>query len=391
MTVRIGNEEPTYREDLPVSFFADLSLSDPQIRRAPPGAKERLRRHGEEMRVLGEKREKLAWRELRGTGLEYRVEPNISQGTGGYFAPPVWLNQFFATANRPGRVLSALIPGTFPLPTGVSSINLPIMSTGTLVGPSTPGSAVVDQDVQDSSGSSNLAVLVGESDVSIQLLELSPQGAHIDWAFGKDLAEAYDYQVEQQLLYGPGTANNVAGLLNAANVTSINWTQASPTGPLLWTEMSELFSQVGDSRLMPPEIWLMRTARWGWLLGSEDSTGLPFGLLQPGYLGSDPSLPNPIGGLFGLPVFLSDAIPATVTYGTTIALTGGNQDVALALRPSDMLFLEGAPVFTVYVEVLSGALGARLQLHNSIAAILNRRPAGIGVLGGTGMRVQSSY
>jgi hypothetical protein len=218
----------------------------------------------------------------------------------------------------------------------------------------------------------------------------------VDELFLMDLSEALDYQVEQQCLYGSGTNGNIAGVVNATGLQTKTYTSASPTGGGLWPYMGQLGAAIGDNRLQRPEAWFMRSARWGWLLASEDSTGLPFGILSPNFLGSTLDTPDPIGGLYGLPVFTDDAIPATCTFSTSASgfngsLIGGTQDLIFCLRPSDMVFFEGAPKLNVYRQPGSGNLSARIQLHNSIAAILNRRPAGIGVLGGTGLSVAAGY
>lgn len=384
----------TYTPEAHASLFQDSILMSLYPEAAPTGAEARLRRHVKEMEVISRDREERDWSEFRAGGFEYRVEPNTTQGTGGYFAPPLWLNQFFATANRPARVLADLIPGSFPLPSGVSSINLPIISTGSVVAANPPNMGVDDQDIADSSGTSNVAVLSGDADCSIQLLEQSPPGAHIDWAFGLDLSEAYDLQVEQQLFFGQGGSGQITGAATAGNTQTITYTSGSPAQKDLWVSMSKAFAQLGDARGLPPEVWLMRSARWAWLMGGEGNDNLPFGILSPGYMGQDDDTPWPIGGLFGLPTFLDDAIPATCTFGSggnNAQFVGGTQDLVAALRPSDMLFLEGQPQFDCFTEVLSGSLGARVQMHNSIAAVVNRRPAGIAMIGGTGMVVQSGY
>ena len=196
--IRVKSEPLTYREGDPeVSYYRDLLLSD-----RVPGAADRLQRHREEMDVVRSERETRAWRSLHSGDLEYRLEPNRTQGYGGYFTVPLWLNQAFATANRAGRTLADLISPKFDLPQGVSSVNLPIIITGTAVQPALDTAPVVDQDITDAPGSSTVATLSGDADVSLQLLEQSPGGAHLDWALFQDLSEAYDEDLETQLLNG---------------------------------------------------------------------------------------------------------------------------------------------------------------------------------------------
>jgi HK97 family phage major capsid protein len=381
MTATVTAEPLTYerRGECPHSYFADLLTVDRN-----PEARRRLGRHAEEMRVIRAERERRAWAAIRAGEFEYRVEPNRTDGFGGYFSPPLWMNEYFATARRPGRVLAGLMP-RFDLPQGISSVNLPILSTGTKVRRTVDTAAVVDQDIVDTQGSSTVETVAGQADVSLQALEQSPAGAHLDWAILKDLAEDYDTDVETKLLAGRGSAyDELLGVVNVTGATSVTYTSGSPSATAMWTYFGEMAAQLGDGRDLPPECWLMRTARWAWLSTSEDNSNRPLGISSPYFLGSDELTPDPVGGLVSWPVFLDDAIPATLG-------TGANQDEIICLRPSDLILLEGAPETVVLREPLSGSLGARIQLHARLAAITNRYPSGIFLLGGTGCTVQSGY
>jgi HK97 family phage major capsid protein len=283
-------------------------------------------------------------------------------------------------------VLADLIPASFPLPRGVQSINVPIIkSTGTQVLPVANNQGQPDQDITDASGASNVVTLSGQADVALQLLEQSPPGAHIDWALFKDMTGSYDAQLEGQLMNGAGSASNqLNGVLNVPSQVDITFTNATPTGALLYPYLGQAVAQIGDGRDVPPEAWFMRTARWAWITTAEDTSGLPFGLPSPFFMGNTADTPDPVGGLLGFPVFLDDAIPAT--FGA-----GGNQDQIACLRPSDLIFFEGAPQMSVDLEVLSAALGARLIYRNYAAAITSRFAAGIAAIAGTGLVVQSGF
>jgi HK97 family phage major capsid protein len=384
MTVSIKSEPLTYdRHDTRISFFRDVVLSELDDSRSKL-ARERLTRHSAEMIVIEEERNQRALSALRSGDLEYRVEPNRTDGTGGYFTVPQWMNQFFATAVRPGRVLAGLIP-RFDLPNGVSSINIPILSTGTKVKHLIDNAPVTDQDIVDTSGSSTVVTIAGQADVSMQALEQSPGGASLDWALLLDMAEDYDRDLETELLSGRGsTYSELTGVANVSGINSVTFTSSGPTGSLMWPYFGEAAAQIGDNRLLPPECYLMRTSRWSWLTTAEDTAGRPFGLSAPFFLGSDAATPNPAGGLISWPVFLDDAI--SPTQGA-----GADQDSIICLRPRDMILLEGQPQTNVFREVLSGTMGARIQFHNRVAAITSRYPTGISSIGGTGCTVQSSF
>ena len=379
--VRVRSEPLTYREGDPkVSYYRDLLLSD-----RVPGAADRLQRHTQEMDVIRQERETRAWRSLHSGEMEYRVEPNRTQGYGGYFTVPLWLNQAFATANRAGRVLASLMRN-LPLPAGVSSVNLPIIVTGTVVQPAMDTAPVVDQDITDAPGSSTVATLSGDADVSLQLLEQSPGGAHLDWALFQDLSEAYDEDLETQLLTGRGsTYQELLGITKVIGINSVTYTDGSPSGSAMFPYFGKAAAQIGDNRKRPPECWLMRTARWAWLSAAEDTAQRPFSIPTPFYIGRGTSAtPDPVGGLLSFPVFADDAIPADLG-------TGADEDVVIAIRPSDLILLEATPVTAVMREPGSGNLSARIQMHNRVAAITNRKPAAVSVLSGSGLKIASGF
>ena len=386
LTARLG--PLTYGRESPHSYFRDWLASnvDKFVSMRTPASEQRLLSHAHEMDRIRQNRERAARARLDAGGFEYRVEPNTTQGTGGYFTPPAWLNNLFAPARHAARVLADLIPAKFALPTGVSSINLPILTTGTEVRPQVPNAGVPDKDITDAAASSVVAVFAGDADVSLQLLEQSPSGAHIDWALFSDMGLSLAANIEYQLLYGSGLANNqLLGITQVGgSLNTVTFTQATPTGALLYPYFGQAIAQVGNNRLLPPECWLMRSSRWGWVTTQESTAGLPFGLPSPFFMGNDDETPDPVSGLLGFPVFLDESIPATLGAGS-------NQDIILCMRPTDLILLEGDVKTAVYTEVLSGSLGARMQLHQSVAAITNRYTAGISVITGTGMVTQSGF
>ncbi len=378
-TVHVTSEPLTYHRHAPVSYFRDLLLEDRE-----PASRDRLQRHGQEMDVIRKEREARAWRDIHAGGFEYRVEPSRTPGFGGYFAPPLWVTEWFAAGIRPGRVLGGLIP-RFDLPDGVSSINLPILTQGTTTGVAQDTAGVPGTDITDSAGSSTVVTIAGQADVALQGIEQSPPGASLDWALLRDLGEDHDRSLESQLLAGRGSAfDEMTGVANVTGIHSVTYTTGSPTATGMWGSFGQAVAQIGDARERPPECWLMRTARWSWLATSEDNQDRPLGLSSPFFLGSDEATPNPVGGLVSLPVFLSDAISATQG-------SGANQDSILCLRPTDMVLLESQPVANIFREALSGTLGARVQLHTRVAAITSRYPSGIATIGGSGLAVQSGW
>ena len=386
MAVEI-TEPLTYRSDVPHSYFRDRFAAlggDDEARDADA----RLKRHAEEMDVEIPKRDARARAVAAETGVELRVNPNRTQGQGGYFAPPIWLIDQFAGVPRAPRVLANLVP-TFPLPTGVQSVNLPRLTTGDSTSPDVDDTAESDTDIADAAVSSPVVTISGQGLIAQQLIDQSPGGAHADWAFFKDLTESYDEQLEGQLLYGSGMSGQFFGVSTIASITSDSYTAGSPTGGAMYTAWCELCGAVADARKHHPEAFLVRTARWMWLASQGDSNGRP--LIPPMGAEMAPvpaqgSQPRPHGKIAGaIRAYFDEAIAANLGTGT-------NQDEVIACRPSDLLLFEGTPTTTVNVDTaVGGNLQARLVFRNYVAFIAGRYPAGIGTLTGTGFVVATGF
>ena len=268
----------------------------------------------------------------------------------------------------------------------MQSINVPRISTGNIAQwQGNDNTQNPQQDVLSANAPSEVVTISGQGPIALQLLEQSPVGAHSDWAWFKDLSEAYDYALEQQILIGTGTStitgqSQFPGILNISGTTAISYTGAV-TADVMFPYFGQVVGAVGKNRRLPPELWMGTTARWGWLMSSEDSSLRPFEM--PSLMGAKNALCP--GSLIGWDFYCNDAIPTTITAGTPNQFIGGTQDVIIACRPSDFIIFEANPVTSCYLDVLSGTLEAQLIFRNYAAAITGRQPGGIAYLSGTGM------
>ena len=382
--VEITREPLTYEKHLPRSSFGDRALAELND---DPRARGRLRRHAEEMDV---ELPRFLDRIYRGSpeGLEVRVNPSRVDGQGGYFSPPLYAQELFSTAPRAKRVLAGMIPN-FLLTAQVIEVKLPRIVEGTKAQGGSDVSPVPNQDFTDASVESWCETFMGQSDCSMQQLEQSPPTAALDVVVLKDLLESYDEQLEASLFTGLGKEKQqIAGILNlptgAGNVTVV--TATGTKGYEIFKELGRVAGQLGDARKCPPEVWLMRTARWAYIGTEEDEEKLP--LAVPGHQAIpappftfDDDRPAVAPAILGWPTYLSDAIPVTVN---------GNQDIILAARPTDSVLFESQKHTSVFKEVLSGTLQARFQLHGYGAA-LHRYPTGLAYLTGAALKVESGY
>jgi HK97 family phage major capsid protein len=391
--VEITQEPLTYRSDADYSYFQDIVRQAAQPDSESRGA-QRLKAHAAEMRTVSAEQERRAWQTADRMKFDLRVNPSRLDGQGGYASPPLWLMDAIATVPRPGRVLAALMP-SFPLPQGIGEVNIPRLTTGTQAAIVVDNAAPTSRDVTDAAVTSPVVTVAGQSDMALQLLEQSPPGGYLDHVIFKDLAASYDGHLERQLINGSGMSGQLLGVLNVPTgvfgsglATLITYTDASPTAPELYPFLGQAVAQLGDARLLPPEVWLMRTAREAWILFAQDTAGMP--LSPPGHMPTptvpflfDDQRPTQGAAIGTYPVYRDDAVPATLGAGT--------QDAIVLCRPSDMLLLESAPRTLVDFESQSGTLGVRLQLRAYVAALVARYPTGIASVQGTGMAVQSGY
>lgn len=370
-------------------------IKDIATYRTDPFARERLERHKQEMRKVGEARERIFAPDVE-VDFETRAV-NWTAGTGGYFAPPLWLIEWFAAVPTPERVLAKHAP-QFELPEGAQSVNLPAWSAGGEVGNAQVGSPAMSTSTIDAAISSAVATIAGNYDVPIQMLEQSPVGAHLDWIAFTNMEARYGYQLELQLLNGTGAAvpqgsgnNQLLGIFNNTAIPSAN--QVSFPGPsveaapgtlatgaqgatLIFSYIGFLTSKIGQSRFLPPEGWLMTTSRGAWLGSSEDLQSRPLMI-------SDNATRDGGWDLLGFPVWLDDSIPRNLG-------AGGNEERIISCRPSDWIILESERRTQVMLDVLSGTLMARLQMRRYVAALL-RYPTSVSYLYGPGMATAGGW
>jgi len=166
-------------------------------------ARERMERHGKQMQDANNPR--VGKRAL-----------NITDGTGGQFVPPVYLQDEWIGLPRARRPVADAI-GAMPLPPGTDTINIPKVSTGTTVAVQTDGGSVNATDLTDALVTAAVQTVAGQQDVSQQLVDLSAPG--IDRVIWDDITRAYDTKIEVLTLNGAVT--NAKGLLQVAVPTRV--------------------------------------------------------------------------------------------------------------------------------------------------------------------------
>jgi len=374
--ISVRREPLVYERNGPRSYFADSWRAQ---REGDAEAVKRLERHVVEMRYELPRLETRRAREQESAtselGVEYRTTP---VPTSSNFAPPLWLVEDLATAPRPERVVSRLVTN-LDLPAGVQSVNIPRLKTGTVAQTNTSASAVAAQDLEDAAVSGQVCLIVGEQDIALQLLEQSGAGLkHVDVLIWKDLLNAADATLEEQVIDGGGLTKELQGIVGLTGKGTVTYTSGSPTGQAIFKPLGETMGLTANNRKLPPTCFVCRSGFWAWLGTSEDEQKRPFGLPLD-FTSSTTS--QPIGLTLGLPTYLSEGIPVNLS---------GNQQVVICARPEDSYLFTSAPHLSLYEDITSGTLEARLQLR-FYCALLHRYPASYTTLGGTGLAQQTNF
>jgi HK97 family phage major capsid protein len=363
--VSIKSAEMTYRQGGEHSYFKDLALA------SAPGrfdgeARARLVRHAEEVAV------------------ETRTNMSRTDGQGGEFVPPLWLlNQYISLA-RAGRV-SADLASKYELPAGTDSINLPKISTGSVVAAQTDNSAATNVDMTTATVTAPVNTYAGQQLFALSLLEQSP--INFDQVVFADLIAAHAQAIGSAVIGGSGSSGAHTGILTNTGTNSITYTATTPTGAGVYAAIAQGISNVAKNRFLPADAVVMNPSRWYWLVAQVDSNGRP--LVVPtaqawNAVGdiADTRAEGMVGTIAGVPVYLDPNIGST--YST-------NQDRVIVARFSDLALFEGPLRSRVLFETNANTLQVRLQVYSYSAFTSYRRSNAISVLSGTGMAAPSGY
>jgi HK97 family phage major capsid protein len=400
----VTSEPQIYGKGSGNSYFLDLARA--QVR-GDAAALGRLQRHAKELEVelpaREQRRAQRAERQLdtidglkpehRSSvferGMEYRVNPNRTDGQGGYFVPPLWLVDQYIDLPRFDRVVANSV-ANFDLPAGTDSINLPKVSTGTATAVQTADAAGVQStDLTDTFVNAPVRTVAGQQDVAMQLLDQSPVA--FDEVLYRDLQADLNSKVDIQVVNGSGSSGQALGILNVSGINAITYTDASPTLPELWVPLLQSASQLAKNRKMPANAVFLTPSMWYWALSQLDTTNRPLIVpaapiaFNPAALGNGDSAQGYAGMFsYGLPALMDGNIPSNLGGGT-------NETRIITARSSDLYLWEGAVRTRALQEVLSGTLQIRFQVWEYFAFMGNRRPESISVISGTGVIPTSGF
>jgi HK97 family phage major capsid protein len=355
-------ESRTYEQGNGLSYLQDMMRVQLNMD-GDGGAIERLRRHAHDVE----------------TDPEYR-DLNRTDGTGGYFVPPVWLMQQYIDLARAGRAYANLCNGQ-ALPPGTDSINIPKVATGTAAGIQTADNGPVQEtDLTDTFVTAPVRTIAGQQDVAIQLLDQSP--VSFDQVVFRDLTADFATKTDLQVISGSGTSGQVTGVRATSGIITV--TAGTATITAVYSKIADAVQRVHTQRFMPPTAIVMHPRRWAWFLAASDSNGRPLVVPDAGNpqnaiatLGAV-AAEQVVGQMHGLPVITDPSMPTTLGASTT-------EDVIHVLRASDLLLFESGIRSRVLPDVGSANLTVRLQIYGYLAFTAGRYPQSIVEIGGAGL------
>lgn len=367
-SISVVSEPEVYREHNPeFSFFADMYNAEhkrdrdaqARIQRNDRMAHERARRAGE-VRAI-----------------------STTNGQGGEFSPPLWLESAFVELARSGRV-TADLADVQPLPAGTDLISIPKVNTGTATAIQTvQNSAVQTTDITTTSVSSPVTTISGAQVISLQLLEQSP--VSLDKIILEDLARAYATNLDTQVLSGSGTGGQFTGLLTLAGTNSVSWAQTTPAlsgAGGLYGAIANGIQMVHSTRFAPADTIIMHPRRWMWIAAQSDLQNRP--LVVPsapinamGVVG-DIVAEGPAGTLLNLPVYLDPNIPTNAGAGT--------EDKIIITRRSDLRLWEGKLKAETFSQTYAQNLSVLARCYCYSAFIPNRYPQSTAIVSGAGLK-----
>ncbi len=358
----IGGGTVYHRGDNSPSFFKDLI----RAKHGDANSADRLRTNNVE------------------TGFEARALGNTggTGGSGGEFSPPDYLVEEYVKLARPGRVTADLFTHA-DLPSGVSSIVIPKVLTGSQVGPQpTQNTALMDVDPTTAALSSGITTTGGKVIVSRQLLDQS--AIPFDKFVLGDLAASHAQQIGSQAIIGSGVGGNLTGYLTPASTNVVAFTSTAPTAIQLYQRLAQLQGAINASRFRAPTAIVMHPRRWSWFASYVDSSGRPLVSPTASSFNSIASMEDKqpaaghVGNVLGVECYVDSNVPTTLG-------AAANQDTVLMGVMDDVMLWESPLVSEAFEESYADSMGVLFRCFNYASLQPSRYLASLGQVAGTGL------
>lgn len=374
--VRVTRNEPTYRQDQG-GFFKDLISA----RGGDSGARERLMRNNSEYIDVMASR---VAADPSNRQLQQRAGLTQAAGAGGEFIAPVWYIDQTAVLLRAGRAFADQCLG-LPLPEYTNSINIPKITTGASTTVSTDAAAVSNTDLVTTSVTAQVQTISGRTVAAYQDIDLG--GPIVEQLLYQDLLADYWRTLDTSLING--TVTNAKGFINLAGINAVTFTNASPTGPLLYVPVMQGKNGIEKGAFTGVNFSLWHPSTWNWFLSQLDTANRPLALSQTGAAFNNMAAFNSeaqglAGNIAGIPVVVDANVPVNLGAGTNQAPIG-------MFNRQTLVTYEGVPRFKVADQTNIANLQYQFVLYGYYAVAFGRQPKMISLINGTGQIVQAGF
>jgi HK97 family phage major capsid protein len=316
-----------YRSDDEHSYFADIC---------------RKALHGQADKVLENRLRDHAHQVALHPGFaEYRTGLDTTDGSGGSWAPPKYVQSEFEAGAHALRA-TADVCRLLPLPAKASELVVPTFTTGTGAAvDSSQCTTLAENDPADATVVCNTTTIASRVTVSRQLYDQASPDSTIDRVIGADIGAAYGAQLSSSVLAGSGSGQQVTGLLNVAGASVV---AAGSSVAGMVDGVVTGYQTMVQTRYRKPNVCIMHPRRWlSGFANAIDLQGRPLILpsTHPAALVGTPD-DGVVAEWLGMKVILDVNVP--ITSGS------GSQDFIILGHSPDWLLYEGPLNFNAFKE-----------------------------------------
>lgn len=304
---------------------------------------------------------------VRSTRDRVEVTRDIGSSAVGAMVAPQYLIDLAAPVVRPSGLLAAM--RVVPMPPEGMNLLIPRVTAGPSMEAQAENASAEETNIAVSNITAAVTSVAGRQDVSRQIFDRAP--ASIDRFVHPDLVEEYLSRLDDFAINGAGSGEPT-GILNQSGVTSVTYTDASPTALELLGKVTSAAKQASANRKLPMTAVVMHSRRWYWLCSQLDTAGSP--AVPVSTTPPDPTSPY-VGSIRHMGVIVDDNIPTTAST---------DQDRIIVCRPWDLaLVADLEPTFDAYAA--SQVEYVTLVANGYASFTAERYASSIAVISGTGL------
>lgn len=316
---------------------------------------------------------KVALDEARSRGADFEKRVTTAAQMGGFMVPQ-HLVDLYAPPARPKRPFAdALEP--MPLPPEGTTVVIPRVTTGAATGSNETSIRTQDLSVVNAS----VPVVQVQGRLPFSKLAVDRGSISFELAF-RDLLDAYDSELDRQLISGNGGEEHT-GVLQLSGTNAVTYTDTTPTASELYRKVLDAVQRV-ESQAFFADLIVLHPRRWAWLRAESDTSGRP---LFPGTPDRVNAAGDSSGSGYGVGVGTIGGVPVVTDANVPTNLgAGANEDAIIVVSRREIPLMEdaGGPFF---VEIQDGSNIVNFIIWGYSAFAAARRPTAISVITGTGL------